>query len=724
MIGVGGMGEVYRATDTNLGRQVAIKVLPEEVAADAERLARFDREARTLAALNHPNIAQIYGLEKSGGRTALVLELVEGPTLADRIAEGPIPIEEALAIATQIADALEAAHEQGIVHRDLKPANVKLRPDRTVKVLDFGLAKALESAPGASSSVSMSPTITTPAHLRQGSGGQAMTQAGLILGTAAYMSPEQARGGSVDERADIWAVGCVLYEMLSGQRSFDGGTVSDVLASVLKSEPDYEKLPPATPRRLRSTLQRCLQKDLRQRWHHVADVRLELESVMHGSADDARDAKDASRRGSPRWLITGATGLTLVALAVVPWLLPERGAVGGLNGVVRFTMTPPEGVSVFPGWTHPKLLLSPDGRLIGFAGVDDAGVRQLWLRALDSEAARPVGGTEGVEGAFWSPDGEWLGVATADTIRRVQVSSGTVRTIADRRTIPQMRNILWGSENDIIFGGEGARLQRISASGGGDPDLLYESGDVPLWLEGLRDGRHFFFQGLESRAIYVGSINGAPPRLLLERNFDQRSALFYAPPYVLYVDEGVLWAHPFDETALALSGDPVAVLEDIPKSGAGYVPVAVSSDVLAYWPRQTGYPSVLTWKDRSGAVLSRVGVPAIYSGLALSPEGDQIAFARFGELGDRDVWARDSRGNEIRKTFDGDSTGPLFASDGLRVLFSSARGAPPNLHVLPVTGAGDERITQSGLVQTARSWGRDQDVVVYEERDPVNGFDL
>jgi WD40 repeat protein len=352
----------------------------------------------------------------------------------------------------------------------------------------------------------------------------------------------------------------------------------------------------------------------------------------------------------------------------------------------------------------------------------------VWLRSLESEVARPLAGTEGVESAFWSPDGQWLGLANADSVRRVHLSTGAVRTIADRRAIPQTRGVLWSSDDVILFGGEGASLQRISASGGDDPDVLYEfeEADLVAWLEGLKDGRHFFFSllGRGRSGIFIGSVDGDPQRLLLERSFDQRSALFYAPPYLLYVDEGVLWAHPFDETTLSLSGDPVAVLEGIPKSGAGYVPVAVSSDVLAYWPRQTGYPSVLTWKDRSGAVLGRVGAPAIYSGLALSPDGDDIAFARFGELGDRDVWVRDSRGNEIRKTFDGDSTGPLFAFDGQRVLFSSARGAPPNLHVLPVTGAGDQRVAQSGLVQTARSWGRGQDLVVYEERDPVNGLDL
>ncbi|MEQ1761210.1 MAG: LpqB family beta-propeller domain-containing protein, partial [Vicinamibacterales bacterium] len=389
-IGVGGMGEVYRATDTNLKRQVAIKVLPASVAGDTERLARFQREAEVLAALNHPNIAAIYGLEKSDGTIALVMELVEGPTLADRIAQGAIPVDEALLIAKQIAEALEAAHEQGIIHRDLKPANIKVRPDGTVKVLDFGLAKAMESPSAMSPSVSQAPTITTPAM---------MTGVGMILGTAAYMSPEQAKGRAVDARADVWAFGVVLFEMVSGHRAFDGEDVADVLGAVTRLEPRWEVVPASVPPRVRQVLRGCLQKNVKARLAHIQDVRLALEGAFETAASQTTSSATSSApRGRLAWMAAFAVAaLGMVAMAV-PTLRHLRETPPRPLPETRLEIGTP--ATDQPG----SFALSPDGRQIVFVASGD-GASRLWVRSLGATTAQPLAGTEGATYPFWSPDG-------------------------------------------------------------------------------------------------------------------------------------------------------------------------------------------------------------------------------------------------------------------------------------------------------------------------------
>jgi hypothetical protein len=459
-IGIGGMGEVYRATDTNLGREVAIKVLPESVASDPERLARFEREARLLASLNHPNIAAIYGLERAAsmGRTALVMELVEGPTLADRIAGAPVPADEALPIARQIADALEAAHEHGIVHRDLKPANIKVRGDGAVKVLDFGLAKAMEPVAAASSSVSMSPTITTPAHLRQGYGGQAMTEAGLILGTAAYMSPEQARGRPVDKRADIWAFG-VLFEMLSGRAAFPGGDVTDILAAIVRGEPEWNSLPADTAPRLRELLERCLEKDARNRWHDIADVRLEIQKVLddpEGGRPVVAGSEGVTRRAVLGWGTAALGGAGIGA--VVGWSLGARNERGPRSEAARLeiaTPSTPEPASV---------AISPAGRsvvFVAFAG----GISRLWLRPMNSTGARPIAGTENASRPFWKPDSGAVGFFADGWLKRVDLETETVQQLA-RAPIP--RGAAWSPEGTILFVPSAAALWRIPERGGED----------------------------------------------------------------------------------------------------------------------------------------------------------------------------------------------------------------------------------------------------------------
>ena len=422
-IGVGGMGEVYRATDTNLKRSVAIKVLPTSVAADAERLARFQREAEILAALNHPNIAAIYGLERSGATTALVMELVEGPTLADRIAQGAIPLDEALPIAKQVAEALEAAHEQGVIHRDLKPANIKVRSDGTVKVLDFGLAKAMEPTGAMSPSASTSPTITTPA----------MTQAGMILGTAAYMSPEQARGKTVDRRTDIWAFGCVLYEMLTGRRAFDGETTADTVAAILIGRVDWTALPTATPAHVGRLLQRCLEIDLRRRARDSGDV----------AADLATAPLNASSPPSPRrhhWL-EFVLGLVAVALVVVAFRAGRAAAPPSVETRVDIVTAPSSEPASFA--------IAPDGRTIAFV-ASNGTADQIWLRSLDTNTSRVLAGTEDATFPFWSPDGRSVAFFAQRQLKRIDLGPGSVQALA---AVEGGRGGAWSSRrNDRVSG--------------------------------------------------------------------------------------------------------------------------------------------------------------------------------------------------------------------------------------------------------------------------------
>jgi serine/threonine protein kinase len=458
LLGVGGMGEVYRATDSNLKRSVAIKVLPASMAGDADRLARFQREAEVLATLNHPSIGAIYGVEKTADFTALVMELVEGEDLADRIAGGPIPVDEALRIATQIAGALEAAHEQGIIHRDLKPANIKLRADGTVKLLDFGLAKAIESVPGASSSPSMSPTLTSPV---------LMTGAGVILGTAAYMAPEQARGSAVDRRADVWAFGCVLYEMLTGTRVFASENLSDAVAAVLRSEPDWRALPTDTPARIRVLLKRCLQKDSRQRLHDVADARIEI---------DDRDADATPAAASPRHTrVDRATWVALsfvsgAALASGLWWVGTRPS-RATPAPIHLSLTLVNQASFVHMNASRELAISPDGQKIVYVATHN-GRRQLFLRALGDSEGKPMDGTDGALTAFFSPDSEWIAFGKGSELQKAAVSGGSPTTICHLSGTGFYGGD-WGADDTIVFVPDyNGGLWTVSANGGTPQPLL------------------------------------------------------------------------------------------------------------------------------------------------------------------------------------------------------------------------------------------------------------
>ena len=490
------MGEVYQATDTNLARKVAIKVLPELMATDAARLARLDREAKTLAALNHSNIAAIYGLERFDGQTALIMELVEGPTLAERIAEGPIPVDEALSIAKQVAEALEAAHEQGIIHRDLKPANIKVRPDGTVKVLDFGLAKLATGEPNEiGSALSQSPTITTPAQ----------TRAGVVLGTAAYMSPEQARGRPVDRRTDIWAFGVVLYEMLTGQRLFNGDEVGDVLANIIKDEPNLDRVPAG----VRPLIQRCLEKDPRKRLRDIGDIGLLLNAPV------------PARPRRTSWLWPAVSALLLAAVVGLSFLYARRAPPA--REALRFEVSA-------PGNTPAQMFaLSPDGRHLAFITGNPL---QLWVRSMDALESRVLPGTEEASFPFWSPDGQRLGFFAQGKLKTIALAGGPPRSLCD---VSSGRGGSWGRDGTILFSeGPVSPILRIASTGGSPtpvtkvPAGVNEGHRYPSFLP---DGRHFLFNVGTRRAdaagVYVSSLDGGEPVRLLS---EVTTALYAARP--------------------------------------------------------------------------------------------------------------------------------------------------------------------------------------------------
>jgi serine/threonine-protein kinase len=730
-IGVGGMGEVYRATDTNLGRQVAIKVLPKAFAQDADRLARFEREAKALASLNHTNIAQIYGLERSHGTTALVMELVEGPTLADRIAQGAIPIDEALPIAKQIAEALETAHEQGIIHRDLKPANIKVRRDGTVKVLDFGLAKALESSPGATD-VSQSPTISSPA----------MTQMGVILGTAAYMSPEQAKGKAVDRRADIWAFGCVLYEMLAGTRAFRGETVSETLADVLRSEPPWAALPPETPVTLHNVLRRCLQKDPRQRVRDIGDVRLALSGAFETTAVVETTAVAVSPlRVWQRPAAAAVIAVSLIATAgLAVWALMRPAPAPPIQ-LVRFTVSPPSRQSlVATNENDPDVAISPDGtRIVYVAGDETGGGQRLYVRVLDQLEARLVEGFEDPRTPFLSPDGRWVGVfGEPNVLKKVTVNGGPAVTICKINGGP--RGASWGPDDTIVFATNdpATGLLRVSA-GGGEAEVLttpdVQKGEEHYWPEVLPGGKAVLFTilskaGVQNAQIAVLNLQTGEQKVLVPGGSYPR----YVPTgHIVYGVEGTLRAVVFDLGRLEVRSDPVPVLQRVTTKPSGAASFGVAQDgSLVYLPRdiQGGVERTLVWVDRKGREESLKAPPRAYTSPRISPDGTKVAL----EIRDQenDIWVWDlARATLTRLTFDaGLDISPVWTPDGRRIAFSSTRGAATggsNLHWQPADGTGAvERLRESAEPNTQfpTSFSPDGTRLLFVEIGSTTGLDI
>jgi Tol biopolymer transport system component len=705
-IGAGGMGEVYRARDQKLGRDVAIKILPAAFTSDPDRLARFAREARVLAALNHPHIGAIYGLEDAGPVRALVLELVDGPTVADRIERGRIPMAEALTIARQIADGLEAAHEKGIVHRDLKPANIKITATGVVKVLDFGLAKA--ATVGTRAELSQSPTITVSG-----------THEGVLLGTAAYMSPEQARGQAVDKRTDIWSFGCVLYEMLAGRAAFAGETVSDTIAAILGPEPDWRALPEETPVSVRRLLQRCLEKDLKRRLHDMGDAGIDIdEAVASPTVEAASTGSRARGRERVAWALVAIAVLAAGALATRTMLYVGSSAPESV--VTRLEVVTPSTPD------SGAFALSPDGRQIVFiARADDRP--KLWLRPLDQTAGYPLIGTDGASYPFWAPDGRAIGFFADGYLKRIDLPVGVVQVLANASS---GRGGTWNQEGTIVFSPTSTGgLMRVSATGG-TPVVVTQpaSGQgAHRWPQFLPDGRRFLFTvGVgrpDLRGVFVGSLAGDVPKRVVA----DESAAVYAPPHwLLVVRQGVLMALRFDATRALVNGDPTPVAQDVGDApGLYHSSFSVSTNgVLAHRPGG-GQRRQLVWMDRAGRVLGTVG-ESDYASLAnpsLAPDDQRVAVNRVVQ-GDIDVWLMDTaRGILSRFTFAPTIENlPLWSRDGRRVAFRSTHDGPYDLFEKPASGEGNERVLlKSAETKAPLDWSPDGGTLLYATLDPKTG---
>jgi len=678
-IGEGGMGEVYRATDTNLKRAVAIKVLPASVSTDPDRLARFHREAQVLASLNHPHIAQIHGLETTNGLTALVMELVEGPTLADRIAEGALRVGDAIAIATQIAEALEAAHDQGIIHRDLKPANIKVRPDGRVKVLDFGLAKTMEIA-GSPSVVGQLPTITSPA----------MTEAGIVLGTAAYMSPEQARGQALDKRSDIWSFGCIVYEMLTGRMVFAGNTVSDTIAALLERQPDWTALPPsATP--LGGVLRRCLEKDRANRLRDIGDVKQWLEETSTGLAAAPPLQKSAGR---PGWsiVIAAVLGVAIGAAAIAGLLRNMSAPVP--HAVGRFTLTPLQGDSFTADTFGNNLAISPDGSRIAYT-ANRSGVPQLFIHRLDALDTQQIAGTDGGTFPFFSPDGKQLAYATLDELRRVAVDGGAnVRICA---VDAGFRGATWAQDGSIVFANNGVGLLRVPASGGvprkiAAPDAANSEENYahPTLVVGTDTLLYtVLLIGGHSR-VAARRLSGGEAVTVAEDAFGSQ----YLPSgYIVFARDDRLMAIRFDAATLRVASAPVVVQDGVfTKVTDADANVAIAADGTAVYAagHNTGSLRRVVWVNRQGGHQGPViETPLEYArNPRLSPDGRRLALT-VGTSGHADIWIYDlDRTNAgFKLTHQNHNTFPTWSSDGKRIIYLSITSTGGYMYSLPADGS-------------------------------------
>ncbi|MFY9532151.1 MAG: protein kinase [Candidatus Acidiferrales bacterium] len=714
-LGAGGMGEVYRARDNKLGRDVALKVLPEAFSSDAQRMARFGREAKVLASLGHPNIATIHGLEDSANTRALVMELAEGPTLADRIQSGAIPLDEALPIAKQIADALEYAHERGIVHRDLKPSNVKVTPDDQVKVLDFGLAKAL-SGDASSAGTDGSPTLSAMA-----------TSAGFLLGTAAYMSPEQAKGKAADRRADIWSFGVVLFEMLAGKRLFTGETTSDTLAEVLKSEPDWSQFPTSTPPAIRNLVQRCLKKDSRQRLQAIGDARIVLEETIAGVPYQAALPAAAPHRW-PRALPWAIAAGVVIAVAVLAWAYLRVADIPAQPIVSQ--IAPPESASfVFSGLAGGPSALSPDGKRLAFVAQGTDGRQFLWVRPLDAATAQPLPGTDGATFPFWSPDSRNLGFIANGKLNRIDASGGPPFALCEAAL---GRGAAWSSQGTVLFSpAVNSPLFRVPASGGTPQPVTKLATDhiAHRWPQFLPDSQHFLYYVWSSvpnkSGTYVGTLDGGDPKLLIREN----SGAVYVPPgYLLYVHQGTLMAQRFDATAPRLIGDAMPLAEHVGVNGplrCGQFTVS-QNGLLAYSAANQSASNRLLWFDRSGKQIGETGTPGNYADARISPDGQRLAIAMIARnTSEVAIWVYDlSRGVETRLTFD-DAAGyatPVWSPDGRTITFSSNRSGALHLYQKPADGTGAiSPLVVDDDVEQYPSWSSDGRYLLFSRTGPQEG---
>ena len=729
LIGVGGMGVVYRARDLKLNREVALKVLPTALAQNKMRMARFQREAQILASLNHPGIAAIYGLEESADatpqiQTALVMELVEGPTLADRIARGPIPVDEALPIARQMAEILEYAHEKGVIHRDIKPANIKVSTDGQVKVLDFGLAKALETEGTGSSGIALTqlPTDTAMA-----------TQAGVILGTAAYMSPEQARGKPVDKRSDIWSFGCVLFEMLSGTQAIGTAeSVTDTLAAVLRGEPEWNLLPPAVGAPVRRLLLRCLEKDARKRLRDIGDARIEIEDEMASLCEPGVDTQAPAPASAPwprrhlPWLLTGILAL---ACAVALWGLRKKDAVlpgPHLHASIGF----PEGWAMIGDST---LAFSRDGRRLAFVLKRDS-VAQLHVRPIGQLQATPVPGTDNAYYPMFSPDGEWVAFFSGGKLKKVALAGGTPVSVCDA---PHGRGGYWGPDGMIIFSPSyDTPLYRVPAAGGTAEKLTsldQEQGEGShRWPELLPDGETILYTvaangtpSFEDARIVAQSIKTGARRTLVEGGSYPR---FLASGHVLYARNRELIALPLDPSSLQPRGKPTPVLDGMRMSiGTGAAGFALSdTGLLAYAPAGAEESNrTLVWVDRGGRPTDIPAPQRPYYRARLSPDGARVAL-QINTPGDRGIWTFDLRSGQLRRiTFAGAHQYPIWSPDGTSLICLLQQVDQGSIVSTPTEGGGSiHPLITSRWIKIPTSISAATGTLAYAEIDPVTRWDI
>ena len=746
-LGAGGMGEVYRARDAKLGREVALKVLPASFIEDPERVARFQREAQILASLNHPNIAAIYGLEQSEATPFLVLELVEGETLDARLRArapsvdgargfGPaahsragLDLDEALPIARQIADALEAAHEKGIVHRDLKPANIVVNGDGVVKVLDFGLAKTMErGAAGERDGLTHSPTITFAA-----------TQAGVILGTAAYMSPEQAKGRAADKRTDVWAFGCVLFEMLTGKRAFEGEDVTDVIAAIVRGEPDWSALPSGMPEQLRLLIRRCLDKDRRTRVSDIGVARFLMTETIAPAPAIARPPQPAPP--SPHAAVVGAIGGLVVGAAatgLLAWTV-LRGPAPAPRPTARFALVPAAAQALVLQAGDRNIDMAPDGTFIVYRGATQA-VPQLFVRTLGDLNARPLGTSPEVDarGPFISPDGKWVGFFAGQEVKKMMIAGGPAITLCRLPAPP--RGASWGSDGTIVFGTANPSngLMAVSASGGEPKTLIKPEGTTASF------GFPHVLPGGNAVLFTIGSPGGSAEVVNLAQIgvFNRKSGEWktlvrggtqpqYVNGYLVYGSAGSLRATRFDLDRLAAIGDPVPIVEQVLSMGNGAVSFAVSREgSLAYVPASAGNIVVtarsLVWVTREGREEPLKLPPRPYEGVRLSPDGARLAVGI--RDGQRDVWIGDlARQTLTRLTFDPTTDqAPIWTPDGKRIIWSSQRGnGTPNLYMQSADGTGAiQQLTSSPHPTFPTSISQNGATVVAWENNPVTRQDV
>ena len=721
-IGQGGMGVVYRAEDTNLSRDVAIKVLPEQFTKDPQRLARFEREAKLLASLNHPNIAAIYGLEEADGVRFLALELVEGETLAERVAKGPVPVEEALEVCRQIAEGVEAAHEKGVIHRDLKPANVKVTPEGKVKILDFGLAKAFEGETPIAD-ISQSPTLT-----------EEMTKAGVILGTAAYMSPEQARGKPVDKRSDIFAFGCVLYELLTGRRAFGGETVTDTLAKILEGEPDWEALPQNTPAAIRTLLQRSLTKDPGRRFRDIEYGKIQIEEALNEpAAVSPIEMASAVQPVQQRWGMT--VGLVVLALAVgglVSWLLIQPSSPE--QPVNQFAITP-LATAPLQNRSQNELAISSDGMHIVYTAMSGS-TTQLYLRSLGDVLVTPINGTEGALHPFLSPDGRNLAFFAQGQLKRVPLTGGSAITLC--AVVGPGARGSWGSEDTIVFVGaseSGSTLRQVSASGG-EPEILAtpnrdkgEGGYYdPQILPGGKAVLFTNWDGDTTRRIAVLSLETGEQKILLAGASDPH----YLPSgQLVYVGtNGTLMAVPFELRSLEIAGDPAPVLQGVRFSIPGNHDYAISDNgTLVYVPGSAeAHRHSLVWVDRQGTETLVTQEKQNFNVPRISPNGEHFTVNILDEnSGYRNVWIYDLETESLsRLTFEEENNGmPVWSSDSKTLIFQAGKLGDRGLFRQPVDRSRpQERLTTTSNRQMPHSWSPDGKVVAFTADGKPGRWDI